>query len=194
MHGRCDFCREQLEPPKAHYCADEYIARLGNVEDAVREFTEANAEHVDPEKTSPATYDRLCKAVNALEDAGGSERAKRHNHRAQLAIRVADAAFFHYMEGDATQLEAALIEWIEFRYKWDRPVGPEEELSETLRRCQKFLKMKGLYGDVARINRPKLAGMLTTCRDLLSKLTAFTGDLISERLQLVEASKDEQLP
>jgi len=193
MHGRCDFCREELNPPHAHYCADEYIARLGNSQDAVTVFLDAHKEFMK-DQTSQANWDKLEKAIAALPYSGDAPRAKMYMHRAQLAIRVADAAFFHYMEGDATQLEAALIEWIEFRYKWDRPVGPEEELSETLRRCQKFLKMKGLYGDVARINRPKLAGMLTTCRDLLSKLTAFTGDLISERLQLVEASKDEQLP
>lgn len=193
MHARCDFCREQLEPPKAHYCPDEYIARLGNLQDGVKVFLDAHNEFLK-DQTSQQNWDKLEAAIKALPYSGDSPRAKQYMHRAQLAIRVADAAFFHYMEGDATQLEAALIEWIEFRYKWDRPVGSERDLDEELRRCQQFLKTKGLYGDVARIPRPKLAVMLTTCRDLLSKLTAFTGDLISERLQLVEAPKDGQLP
>lgn len=180
--GRCDFCREKFDPPNAHHCVDEYVARCGVWHDLVRDFKKANDAH--QEAPTEETLTKLQKAYDDLDHGFGGAKAKFFCDRSELAIRVADAVTYFKLDGDNVPLDATVLEWIEHKYKWDRPVDSSVALSEELAMCKKFLESKELIGPLAKKKRPLLEGIIRELETRLSKLTAFMGDLVSERIPM----------
>ena len=189
-NNRCDFCREAVDPPNAHQCVDQYAVELAVLHDQVMEFYNSNEAYQKDQ--TPEKFARVCKAVEDLPLSIGPAKARFFKERTDLAMRVADAAAFAMLDGDDTLLFEMSLQWIEFRYKWDRKPDVSDQTAGIIGEAHKFLKQHKLTGRIERRPRNDLLQIITMLRDRLNAMSQLAHDCIQWELYDAEQERRKE--